>query len=127
MTTLGKLETSDSSIFGEELNQSSTYRILGLVNGLLLGLALALGAWGISGYTQSSLPVRMPVTGFVLAAVLVLTFAGTAGWLTARLSKGWFTDVRLFPVLVATPAGNEQGTQRPGLAGGRTIRGLRAA
>jgi hypothetical protein len=109
MTTLGKLETSDNSIFGEELNQSSTYRILGLVNGLLLGLALALGAWGISGYAQSSLPVRMPVTGFVLAAVLVLTFAGTAGWLTARLSKGWFTVVAwlVTAVLIALVIGYE--------------------
>lgn len=93
MTTLQNLETDRNSIFGEDLYQSSAYRMIGLVNGLLLGLALALGVWGVAGYTQASLPIRMPIAGFILAAVLVVIFTGSAGWLTARFGKGWFTVV----------------------------------
>ncbi len=91
MTSLQNLETERRSIFGEELHESSAYRTLGLLNGLLIGLALALGAWGIAAFTQASLPIKMPITGFILASVLVLALAGTAGFITARLGKGWLT------------------------------------
>jgi hypothetical protein len=93
MTLLRNMETDSNSIFGEDLYQSSSYRTMGLLNGLLIGLALALGTWGIAAFTEASLPIRMPFTGFVLAAVLVVILTGTAGWLSARYGNGWLTVI----------------------------------
>lgn len=87
------IESGRSTIFGEEIHHSSAYRILGLFNGLLIGLALALGAWGLAAFTQSGLPTRMPVSGFVLAGVLVILVTAATGWLTARFAKGWLTVI----------------------------------
>lgn len=86
-----RVETGRRSIFGEELHQSSAYRTLGLLNGILIGLSLTLGAWGVSAYVQSTLPTRTPLVGFVLAAVLIVILSGTVGWLTARLANVLFT------------------------------------
>jgi hypothetical protein len=94
------VKTGSTSIFGEEIHHSKSYRTLGLLNGILIGLALALGAWGVSAYTQASLPTRLPFTGFILAGILLLTISGTAGWLTSRFAKGWFTVLIWFLVAV---------------------------
>ena len=91
MTSLRNVETGRSSIFGEELYESSTYRTLGLLNGLLIGLALALGTWGVAAYTQAALPTKTPILVFILAGALVMLLAGTTGWLTARFGKSWLT------------------------------------
>lgn len=85
------VEIGRSSIFGEEINQSPSYRTLGLLNGILIGLALALGAWGFSTYTELSLPTKTPVAGFFLAGFLVIVISGTVGWLTARSGNVVFT------------------------------------
>ncbi len=85
------VEIGRSSIFGQEIHESRSYRSLGLLNGLMIGLALALGAWGISAYTELSLPTKVPVAGFLLAGLLVVVISGTAGWLTARLGNTLLT------------------------------------
>ncbi|MFZ0547711.1 MAG: hypothetical protein WAM60_19850 [Candidatus Promineifilaceae bacterium] len=86
-------ETGRKSIFGEEIHDSGMYRLLGLINGLLIGLALVIGAWGITAVIRASLPTRMPFAGYVLGSILVLALTGAAGWLTARFAKGWFTGL----------------------------------
>lgn len=85
------VEISRSSIFGEEIHHTYAYRTLGLLNGIFIGLALSLGTWGISLYSQALLPTRLPAAGYVLAGLIVIIFTGTAGWLSARFAKGWLT------------------------------------
>jgi hypothetical protein len=67
-----------------ELESERHYRRMGLINGLLLGLALALGIW-LPGVIRI---VRVPAslsTASVILATLVLVAAGAlAGWLSAR-------------------------------------------
>jgi len=90
------VEIGRSSIFGEEINQSRSYRSLGLLNGALIGLALSIGAWGFSAYTELSLPTKIPIAGFFLAGLLAILISGTVGWLTARAGNSLFTVLLWF-------------------------------
>lgn len=100
------VEIGRSSIFGEEINQSRSFRFLGLLNGLMIGLALAVGAWGYSAYTELSLPTKIPVAGFIMAGLLVVGISGVAGWLTARLGSVivtvliWLLAAGLFVLII---------------------------
>lgn len=82
-----------------ELGAEVRNRRLGLVNGLLIGLAIAIGAWGIQAIGQSKIPTNIGYGGFIIAAVLVLIVAGLVGWLTARIGK---TPLTLLIWLVAS-------------------------
>lgn len=63
---------------------------LGLLNGLLIGLALAAGLWLLPAISLVRVPVP-PITYAVLAigALLVVTVAALAGWITALLKRAW--------------------------------------
>ncbi len=71
----------------DEIAERRTTLRLGLINGALFGLALALGAW----LPQFLTWLRLPVQGLWLAlaaGILAVTLLGaTAGWLTIRLGK----------------------------------------
>jgi hypothetical protein len=57
---------------------------LGLLNGLLIGLALALGVWGPALLALIRLPVALLLPSMLLAALLLVALGGLAGWLAAR-------------------------------------------
>lgn len=58
-------------------------RSLGLLNGVLIGEALALGAWGVEVWRLSGLPVQMPYAGLLLGFIIILGITSLVGWLTA--------------------------------------------
>ncbi len=68
-------------------HQSAYYR-LGLLNGLLIGLAISAGAWGWEVVTLSELPVTSPYPRLLLGGGLVIIICSVAGWLTTRLGSG---------------------------------------
>ena len=62
---------------------------LGLINGFLFGLALALGAYLPEVVTLGQRPVEMVTPVAITGAVLVMAVATTAGWLGARFSAAY--------------------------------------
>jgi len=75
----------------EKNNVTAVYQKIGLFNGLLIGLGIALGCWGYSTITLTKLPVQMPYASLVVAALLVIALCALAGRLTARLQRTWST------------------------------------
>jgi len=59
------------------------YLRLGLRNGLLIGLALALGAWAPDAILLSTSRVRLLYPGFFLGCLALLLLGGLGGWLAA--------------------------------------------
>ncbi len=58
-----------------------------LINGLLIGLSLASGAWGIQVFTLATTPVPLQYPSLILGSMLLIGLGGVTGWLTGRLSK----------------------------------------
>jgi hypothetical protein len=67
------------------------YRRLGLANGLLIGLALALGAWGDDLVRSLDLPFPLQVPTLLLGMAAVILVCALAGWLSARVARSWLT------------------------------------
>ncbi|HQF69939.1 MAG TPA: hypothetical protein PLH39_01530, partial [Promineifilum sp.] len=66
-----------------DMHTLPAYRRLGLLNGLLIGLALGLGAWGVEVVRAARLPLPLTVPALLLG-ILVLTVLGAViGWLSA--------------------------------------------
>jgi hypothetical protein len=61
--------------------------VLGLLNGALLGLALAVGAWGAQAAALLPLPLALKYHSFLLASGLLILLCALAGWLTAWLNR----------------------------------------
>ena len=65
---------------------------LGILNGLAIGLALALGLWLPATLTLLRLPIdRLPLLVVLAAALLVAAISLFAGWITARLQHPLLT------------------------------------
>lgn len=64
---------------------------LGLLNGLLLGTAVAAGAWAAEFARLAALPVAQPYGSLALGCALLLLLCGLVGWLTARWRITWLT------------------------------------
>jgi hypothetical protein len=62
------------------------FRRLGLLNGLLIGLALGLGAWGPELLRVVRLPLPLAVPTLLLGLVLLMLLGAIVGWLSARLA-----------------------------------------
>lgn len=62
-------------------------RRVGMVYGLMLGLAFAVSAWGVDGYLLSQAHAMYPWLKFTIGAVLCAALGGFVGWLVARLEK----------------------------------------
>jgi hypothetical protein len=60
---------------------------LGLVNGLLIGLAVGLGAWGAEALRVTRLPVPLYAPTLILGLIAATLLGGLTGWLTARLAR----------------------------------------
>ncbi len=63
------------------------YRRLGLLNGLLIGLALGLGAWGLEMARVARLPLPLAVPTLLLGVLVMMLLGGLAGWLSARIAN----------------------------------------
>jgi hypothetical protein len=62
---------------------------LGLQNGLLIGLALALGVWAPDAISLSTSHVRLLYPSLLLGCLAVLLLGGLAGWLAAWLGRAF--------------------------------------
>jgi hypothetical protein len=78
------------------------YRKLGLLNGLLIGAALALGSWGQEGWRLAGLPVENAYTSVILGSIILITLCGFTGWLTSRFARSWITIISWFITAVLT-------------------------
>ncbi len=92
---VGSLFTGDDNL---EPHLRSGYRQLGFWNGLLIGLALALGSWGLDAWRSTIMPSTLGSTSPLLSGAIVLAVCAFVGWLTARLSWNWFTILAWFGV-----------------------------
>lgn len=70
-----------------EAHQRPAFRRLGLLNGLLIGLALGAGAWGFEMLRVARLPVTSYLPSLWLGIGLIVILCGLAGWLTARIGQ----------------------------------------
>ncbi len=88
--------TTLNSILGENTldpHERPGYRKLSLVNGLLIGAALALGSWGLEAIRLIGLPVENAYTSLILCSLALLALCGFTGWLTGRLAIAWLTVI----------------------------------
>ena len=75
----------------EQGSKHSVYAKIGLLNGLFIGLGIALGSWGVSTITLARLPVVMPYASLAVAALLVMVLCAWTGWMTTRIQRTWST------------------------------------
>jgi hypothetical protein len=75
----------------KEPSERPGFRRLGLLNGLLIGAALALGSWGQEVYRLAGLPVENGYTSVILSSLLLIALCGFTGWLTSQLATSWIT------------------------------------
>lgn len=73
---------------------------LGLLNGLLIGLALALGVWALDAIFLITGPVRLSSTSSLLGGLALVILGGLGGWLAARVGRGWFSALVWIAVAV---------------------------
>lgn len=91
----------------ENSASTSSYRDLGLLNGLLIGLTLSIGAWALEIITRADLPVPLQYPSLVLSIILLITLNGFTGWLTIRIEKAllvaliWFVSAILTTVVIS--------------------------
>lgn len=64
---------------------------LGLLNGCLIGLSLALGVWALDVLFSLTAPVRLGSLSAVLGIVALVILGGLGGWLSAWLDRAWAT------------------------------------
>jgi hypothetical protein len=63
------------------------YRRLSLINGVLIGLALGLGAWGVEMARVARLPVTSYLPALFLGIGVAALLGGLIGWLTGRVAR----------------------------------------
>ncbi len=78
------MEAADQEIQARRLSLR-----LGLWNGLLLGLGLALGVWILDAVFLGLSHVRMVYPSMLLGVLAVVLLGGLAGWLAAWAVRGW--------------------------------------
>lgn len=77
----------------EEVQEQRLRTRLGLLNGLLIGLALALGVWALDAIFLITGPVRLSSTSLLLGGLALVFLGGLGGWLAARVGRGWFSGL----------------------------------
>lgn len=88
---MATLESLGLDLSAPDAHKLPVYRRLGLLNGLLIGLALAMGAWGVEAARVAQLPFRLYLPTLLLGMALVVALCTLTGWLTSRVAKAWFT------------------------------------
>lgn len=84
---MAETQSLDIDLSPPELHTLPAYRRLGLVNGLLIGLAVGLGAWGVEALRVTRLPVPLYLPTLFLGLAAMTLLGGLIGWLTARLAR----------------------------------------
>ena len=80
-----------------------------LINGLLIGLSLAIGAWGVQAFKLANIPVPLQYPSLILGSFLLISLGSVIGWLTGRLSKpGIVALVWMLTAVIATQIINYQ-------------------
>ena len=92
---VGSLFAGDDTL---EPQRRPGYRKLGFWNGLFIGLALALGSWGLEAWRLTTIPSPQGSTSVLLSGFIVVAVCAFTGWLTARLAQGWLTVLMWFAV-----------------------------
>lgn len=82
-----KAQPIDFDLSSMERHRLPVYRRLGLVNGLLIGAAVALGAWGGEAWRVAQLPVTITLPSLALGFALIIALCGLTGWLTSRIHR----------------------------------------
>lgn len=85
MASVQLINRADNMV--EDRSASIVFQRLGLLNGMLIGLALGLGLWGQQVWMLSQLPVELPYASIALGSVALILLYGLTGWLTARLRR----------------------------------------
>jgi len=92
----------DLDLSAPEAHTLPIYRRLGLINGLLIGLALGLGAWGLEALRVARLPSPLYLPTLLLGLLLVVALGGLVGWLTARIANNIVSVILWIVVAVVT-------------------------
>ncbi len=77
----------DDNTLDLEAHERPAYRRLGILNGFLIGLALALGAWAAEAVALAQLPLPVQHPSLALGSFLLILVCTLAGWLTSRWVK----------------------------------------
>ncbi len=77
----------DLDLSGPEIHALPLYRRLGLINGLLIGLALGLGAWGMEAWRIAQLPIPLYLPSLLLGLAAMAALGGAVGWLSSRIAR----------------------------------------
>ena len=83
-----------------------TYHKIGFLNGLIIGLALAGGAWLIDALRLSRIPVPLQFPSLLLGSLLLIILCTLTGWLTSRWQSSlavllaWFTTAILAALII---------------------------
>ena len=92
---LNKPEMSSLGLDMPEIYTLSSYRRLSLLNGLLIGLAIALGFWTLKLYNLFRLPVASEtyLSGAIVSSFLIIALCMMISWVSGRLNKTWLTII----------------------------------
>lgn len=90
---MAETQSLEFDLSAPEPSQQPVYRRLGLINGLLIGLALGLGAWGAEAVLIASLPVPLYLPSLLLGVAGVTALCGLTGWVTSRIELTAVTGI----------------------------------
>lgn len=97
MASMGAINEKNRSspLFSSEgeIHERPIYRRLGFLNGLLIGLGLAIGAWGLRAISLTNSPVPLQYPSLIAAAVVLIMLNAFTGWLTTRVANAVLTIV----------------------------------
>ena len=76
-----------------EIHTLSSYRRLSVLNGLLIGLAIAVGFWAFKLYTLSRLPIAKEIyfSGALVSSLLIVILCMIVSWVSGRINQNWLT------------------------------------
>lgn len=105
---LNKPDMSSLSSDTPDIHTLSSYRRLSLLNGLLIGLAIALGFWTLKLYNIFQLPVAAEtyLSGALVSSFLIIALCMMISWVSGRLNKTWLTIILwliaggVFPIIL---------------------------
>jgi hypothetical protein len=66
---------------------------VGLFNGVLIGLALALGTWGLEALSLIRLPLPLAHGSLILGTLMLVLLCGLSGLLSSRMNWTWLTVI----------------------------------
>lgn len=101
MAPTGTVNSRLSATLPEAEIRPAQFARLGLLNGLLIGLAVALGTWGRQALAFGNLPIAHKYGSMLLAGTAVILACSLVGWLTARLRSTVLTLVLWLVTAVA--------------------------